>query len=104
MTTSISSIQHGIVFLMAPWSGPAVMAWQHLRDYLAAHAPGATYLSINVDQEPAVYEVPGLAGRIHGWGEAAVVRDGRVVFCTALAKDPAQIASLCDELLRAYER
>jgi hypothetical protein len=104
MAVNISSIERGIVFLMAPWSGPAVMASQHLRDYLAAHAPGVTYVSINVDDDPSVYEVPGLAGKIHGWGEAAVVRNGRVVFCTALAKDKVQFASRCDELLRAYER
>jgi len=56
-----------------------------------------------VDLEPKVYEMPEFAGRIHGWGEAAVVRDGRIVFVTVLGKDQSRIQEHCEELIRVYE-
>jgi hypothetical protein len=57
---------------------------------------------IDIDREPEIYDVPEFSGKVHGWGEAAVVRDGRIVFVTVLGKDQTWIQEHCDELFRAY--
>jgi hypothetical protein len=46
--------------------------------------------------------MPEFAGKIHGWGETAIVQGGRIVFVTVLGKDQARIEEHCDELLRVY--
>jgi hypothetical protein len=56
-----------------------------------------------VARPPELYDMPEFAGKIHGWGEAAVVRDGRVVFVTALGKDQSRTQEHCEELLRVYD-
>jgi hypothetical protein len=58
---------------------------------------------LDVDDHPKLYDMPELVGRIHGWGEAAVIRDGRIVFVTMLGEDRNRIQEHCDELLRAYD-
>jgi hypothetical protein len=101
--TAIPSIQRGIVFLMAEWSGPAKMAYRQLVTSLEQHGILAEQLHVlDVDRHPELYDMPEFVGRIHGAGEAAVVRDGRVVFVTALGKDRSRIQEYCDELIRAY--
>jgi hypothetical protein len=104
MTTDIASVRHGIIFLMAEWSGSAQMAKKQLTDILAHHHLTSQHLiCIDVDREPSVYDLPEFAGKIHGNGEAAVVRDGRIVFVTSLGKNKNLIHERCEELLRFYE-
>jgi hypothetical protein len=100
--TSITSIQRGIVFLLARWSGPAVNARDILLNLLQDRGISEHLLCVDVDREPEIYDVPELSGKIHGWGEAAVVRDGKIVFVTVLGKDLGRIQEHCDELFRAY--
>ncbi|SRR6266498_4433809 len=101
---AISSIQRGIVFVMAQWSGQAKWAHQHLTGFLSQHPPALEHLTcIDVDEEPSVYDLPEFSGKIHGYGEVAVVRDGRIVFVTVLGKDRSRIQEHCEELLRFYE-
>ena len=103
-TTAIQSIQHGIVFLMAEWSGGAKWAHRQLVTFLEQRGIPLEQLHVlDVDRHPELYDMPELSGRIHGWGETAVVRDGRIVFVTVLGKDQSQIQEHCDELLRAYD-
>jgi hypothetical protein len=103
MTANISSIQNGIVFLMAEWSGPAKQAYDGLKHYLEKHDwPLSLLTCINVDQEPAVYDLPELSGKIHGWGEAIVIRNGKIAFVTTLGKDRGQFEARCEELLKNY--
>lgn len=98
------SIQHGIVFLMAPWSGGAQWAHRHLTEFLQQRGvPSEKLATLDLDCEPWVYDWPEFAGKIHGWGEAAVVKDGRIVHFTILGKDQRRIQEHCTELLRAYE-
>jgi hypothetical protein len=100
----IQSIKHAIVFLMAQWSGGAHLAHRHLTQFLKEHGVSPDRLiTIDVDEEPGLYDLPELAGRIHGWGETAVVKDGRIVFVTVLGKDKDHIQQHCEELLRVYE-
>lgn len=100
--TSITSIQRGVLFLLARWSGPAVVAHKFLSGFLQERGASEHLVCIDVDSEPEIYDVPEFSGKIHGWGEAAVVRDGRVVFFAALAKDQSRIQEHCDELFRVF--
>jgi hypothetical protein len=101
--TQITSIQRGIVFLMAEWSGQAKWAYKHLTAFLDKQQPKVeTFVCIDVDQESGVYDLPEFSGKIHGFGEAAVVKDGRIIFVTVLGKDKAQADERCEELLRFY--
>src|SRR3954470_12399181 len=98
----IQSIQHGILFLMAKWSGRAHWAHKQLTEFLKQRGvPPGRLVTLDVDREPYVYDFPELAGKVHGWGETAVVRDGRIVFLTILGKHKDRIREHCEELLRA---
>jgi hypothetical protein len=102
-TTSITSIQRGIVFLMATWSGGSQWAFPKLVSFLEQHDTPSEQLHVfDVDQHPELYDLPELAGKIHGWGETLVIKDGRIVFFTRLGKDQHLIQESCDELLRVY--
>jgi hypothetical protein len=103
-TTQITSIQKGIVFLMAEWSGQAKWAHKHLTAFLDKQKSKVEkFVCIDVDREPGVYDLPEFSGKIHGFGEAAVVKDGRIVFVTVLGKDKELADERCEELLRVYK-
>lgn len=102
-TTTITSIQRGIIFLMAEWSGPAQLACRQLIDFLQQRGiPSEQLHVLNVDHHPELYNMPELVGKIHGWGETAIVKDGRIVFVIDLGKNPHQFQKQCNELLQAY--
>ncbi len=100
--TSTTSIQRGVLFLHARWSGPSIIAQQYLLGFLEERGVSGCLVCIDLDAEPEIYQVPEFSGKVHGWGEVAVVRDGSVVFFAALAKDQGRIRELCDELFRAF--
>jgi hypothetical protein len=105
MTTNIISVQRGIIFLRAEWSGQAEWAFSQLTDFLRQHNELLEHLicfDIDRDQE-TIRALSELAGKIHGYGEAAVVRDGKIVFVTILGKDKTQIQNRCEELLKFYQ-
>ena len=102
-TASIISIQRGIVFLMATWSGGSQWAFPKLVAFLESHGiPSEQLFVLDVDQHRELYALPELVGKIHGWGDAMVVKDGKIVFFTRLGKDQHLIQQHCDELLRVY--
>jgi hypothetical protein len=101
---TISSIDHGIVFLMARWSGSATWAHRQLTQSLRQRGiPPERLTCVDIDREAAVYDVAEFSGKIHGWGEAAVVKHGRITFFTVLGRDQARIGEQCEQLLTAYE-
>src|SRR3569832_412711 len=86
-TTAIQSIQRGIVLLVAEWSPSAQWARGQLVTFLEQRQfPLDRLHFLDVDNRPDLYEIPEFVGRIHGRGEAAVVRNGRIVFVTVLGK------------------
>jgi hypothetical protein len=102
-TTSITSIQSGIVFLMATWSGGAQWAFSKLVSYLEQHDVPSEQLHVfDIDQHQELYDLPELAGKVHGWGETLVIKDGRVVLFTRLGKNQHLIQENLDEILRVY--
>ena len=88
---------------MARRIGPIGSWWIFWRSAAQRGATSETLTCIDVDQDPTVYELPEFSGKIHAYGEAAVVRDGRIVFVTVLGKDKAQIQQRCAELWEYYE-
>ena len=101
---TISSTDHGIIFLMAQWSGGAKVAHRQLIEFLRRRGiPPERLTCVDLDRNPAVYDVAEFSGKIHGWGEAAVVNNGRITFFTVLGRDQARIDERCEDLLRAYE-
>ena len=88
---------------MAEWSGPAKAAHKYLAEFLAQNPPALEHLiCIDLDRQPEVYNLPELSGKIHGYGEAAVINDGFIVFATILGKEKSQISERCEELLRKF--
>jgi hypothetical protein len=80
----IATIQLGVLFVMAFWSGPARQVFAKLKQVLEAADSSGRLEVVVVDTDgcPDLYEAPEFAGQLHGWGEVAWVRDGRVV-CTS---------------------
>jgi hypothetical protein len=99
----MTSIRRGIVFLTATWSGGAQWAYAKLVSFLEQHdVPSEQLHVIDVDRHTELFDLPELAGKIHGWGEALVVKNGEIVFVTPLGKDQHLILEHCNELLRIY--
>ena len=74
MTTNTTSVQRGIPFLMAKWSGQSQWAYEQLTDFLGKHdGTLENLICLDIDREKdAVSTSSELAGKIHGYGEAAV--------------------------------
>jgi hypothetical protein len=77
---TVRSINRGILFLMAFWSGPSVIAFAKLTDVLATlKADELELVVVDVDGSPDLYELPELKGQVSGSGETAWVRNGKIV-------------------------
>jgi hypothetical protein len=100
---SINSIQNGIIFLMAKWSGPAVIAYRELLIFLEKNNIPPDQLHVfDIDLHQELNDMPEFIGKIHGWGETAVVKDGKIILVIVLGKNQNMFQQHCDELLRAY--
>jgi hypothetical protein len=77
----VRSIERGILFLMAFWSGPSVMAFAKLTEVVARlDKVGALELVVvDVDGSPKLAEMPEFVGKVRGAGETAWVREGKIV-------------------------
>lgn len=88
----VHSIQHGILFLMAFWSGPSLKAFSNLTKALSDMGAGELELvAVDVDGSLDIYQLPeikalfgGVVNAPVGKGEAACCRDGRVVHAAIL--------------------
>ena len=93
MNLNITSLKRAILFIVAEWGGQSQWAYGQLSNFLQQRGvPSEHLVCIDVDREPDIYGVPEFAEKIHGNGEAAVVRDGHIVFITTLGKDQGKIA------------
>src|ERR1700682_3135004 len=92
---------------MAFWSGPSVPAFARLTEVVARlDEGGALELAVvDVDGSLALYQVPAFMGKVHGAGETAWVRNGKIVAtsgkpCSATWKtSPARL--LCEFMSRS---
>lgn len=88
----VSTIEYGILFLMAFWSVPAVSAFAKLTKAIHDMAAGEIeVVVVDVDGSPDFYQLPdirtlygGLVTVPEGKVEAAFCRDGKIVFATVL--------------------
>jgi hypothetical protein len=87
---AVRSIRRGILFLMSFWSGPSVQAFAKLTEVLASLDAGGLELVVaDVDGSPDLYELPEFKGKVHGYGETAWVRDGKIVATSGLGLNTA---------------
>jgi hypothetical protein len=83
----VASIERGSVFLLASWSGPSVLALQHLRQaWSAAGLPDSELHVLNWDKHSFLGELPDLSGKVHGYGEAFHVRHGSITYFHVLGR------------------
>ena len=82
----IKQIDRGILFLMAFWSGPSVTAFAKLTQVVGNldKREALKLVVVDVDGSPKLYDVPEFVGKIHGDGETAWVRDGKIVVTSGL--------------------
>ena len=95
------SIRLGILFVMAWWSGPSRQGFSELKRVLATLDPDGRLEVVVVDTDgcPDLYECPEFAGQLHGWGEVAWVRGGRVVRTSGMGYRPECFEPYTRELL-----
>lgn len=95
------TIQFGVLFVMAWWSGPSHQGWFKLKQVLTALDPNGRLEVIMVDTDgcPDLYECPEFAGQLHGWGEVAWVRCGQVVRTSGTGYRPECFEPFTRELL-----
>ena len=86
----INSIQRGILFLMAFWSGTSVRAFAEITEVLGRLDANAEidFVVVDVDGSPALYDVPEFLGKVHGNGEAAWVRNGNIIATSGVSFNP----------------
>jgi hypothetical protein len=97
----LGTIRLGVLFVMAWWSGPSRQAFARLKQVLADLDPGGRLEMVVVDTDgcPDLYECRDFAGQLHGWGEVAWVRDGRVVRTSGMGYQPECFGPYTRELL-----
>jgi hypothetical protein len=95
------TIRFGVLFVMAWWSGPSRQAFHKLKQVLAALDPGGRLEVVVVDTDgcPDLYECSEFVGQLHGWGEVAWVRGGRVVRTSGMGYHPECFDPFTRELL-----
>jgi hypothetical protein len=82
----VRAIRRGILFLMAFWSGPSVKSFARLTE-VVAHLDETAALEVvvvDVDGSPNLYHLPEFQGQVHGAGETAWIRDGKIVGTSGL--------------------
>jgi hypothetical protein len=71
---------------MAFWSVPSVKAFASITEVISRldKAEALQLIVADVDGSPALYEMPEFLGRVHGAGETAWVRNGRIIATSGL--------------------
>ena len=82
---TIRSIRCGILYLMAFWSGYSVQAFAKLTETMRRlNADRLELVVVDVDGSPDLYEMPEFKGKVHGAGETACVKDGKIIATSGL--------------------
>ena len=86
----IAAVRFGVLFVMALWSGPSLRAFTQLKQALAAADPGGNLevIVIDADGSAGLQGMPEFAGKLHGWGECAWIKDGRVAYTSGRGFHP----------------
>lgn len=99
--TVIGSIDRGILYFMAFWSGSSITSFRTLTEVVAQldKAGALNFVVVDVDGSPSLYEVPELRGKIHGAGEVAWIRKGKIIATSGLGLNLASYESNTASLL-----
>jgi hypothetical protein len=86
----LATIRCGVLFAMAFWSGHARKAFQELKRVLEEADPDGKLELVVVDADgcPDIYDLPEFVGKMHGAGETAWVREGKVIRTSGLGYHP----------------
>ncbi|MBX3448791.1 MAG: hypothetical protein KF777_04480 [Planctomycetaceae bacterium] len=77
---TIESIQNGVIFLMAFWSGVALQAFKALSHILlSGDARLLEFVVADIDGAFALYDVAEFNGKVHGCGETAWIHQGKII-------------------------
>jgi hypothetical protein len=104
MNPSLSDLlarEKAAIFFSASWSGPSNVALRALQ--AAADEQGMTVTEfhiVDVDvEEKAIHQLMAEGYSMHGYGEAAVVRNGKISFFSVLGRDPKMLPTRVREFL-----
>jgi hypothetical protein len=104
--TVLDSVRLGVIFIMAFWSGPARMAFAHLKRVLSVEDPSGKLELVVIDTDGCsdLYESQEVAGRFHGGGlsgagETAWVLNGRVLNTSIFGAESGTFESFTRNLL-----
>ena len=90
----VASMSRGILFLFAFWSGASHVVFKRLTKTVGELDPRRRldFVVVDIDGASRICEAPEFLGRVHGNGEAAWIRDGRIeaVSCFENSKDRAE--------------
>jgi len=98
----IETIEFGVLFVMAFWSGPSRRSFARFKQVLASVDPKGLLEVVVVDTDGCsdLFLASEFIGQSHGCGEVAWIRDGRVVFTSGLGYHPECFEPLTRELLQ----
>jgi hypothetical protein len=96
----VGTINCGVLFVMAFWSGPCRLAFAALKKVLAETDPQSRLELVVVDTDgcPELYHLPEFRGGLAGAGETAWVKGGQIV-STALRPTAEALRANTAELL-----
>jgi hypothetical protein len=98
----IATIDLGVLFVMAFWSGPSRKGFAELKRVLAETDPTGRLELVVVDTDgcPDLYVTSEFCGKMHGAGETAWIKDGKIVCTSGLGYHPECFEGFTRQLLQ----
>lgn len=102
----VGTIQLGVIFVMAFWSGSSRLAFARVKRVLSeVDSEGRLeFVVVDTDGCPDLYEMPPFVGHLHGNGETAWVKSGQVVNLTTGASPPDSTEAFTRQLLHSVSQ
>jgi hypothetical protein len=100
-TEILKRIERGLLFVMAFWSGTSFQSLTAITELLADLDPDARleFVIIDTDGASKLHDHPSFKNRLHGCGEIAWIRKGKIVAATSIGFDPMDYRKNTQELL-----
>jgi hypothetical protein len=97
----IATIRLGVLFVMAFWSGSSRKGFAELKRVFPKTDPAGLLELVVVDTDgcPDLYVTPEFVGKMHGHGETAWIKDGKIVWTSGLGFHPECFEEFTQRLL-----